>query len=210
GELADAEEAGQSPRALVAVEPPHVGVAQRQIPVGAQRVAVDDGRLRAVHRLEAEDLLLDLDLEHVLRVVLPMARLLPESLVDEDRRRDLLVAAHVQRLAHEPLELPDDEPTVGEPERDARRDVVEEEEVQLAPELPVVALLRLLQPPEMHVEVLPAEPGGAVDPLEHGVLLVAAPVGAGGREELERPDLSCRPDMRPPAEVHEVALAVQG
>src|SRR2546427_29692 len=59
-------------------------------------------------------------------------------------------------------------------------------------------------------EVLAAEPGGAVDALEHGVLLVAAPVGAGGREELERPDLSCRPDMRPPAEVHEVALAVQG
>ena len=62
-------------RRLVAMQHVLRVEAQRQIAVAVQLHAVDEVVRRAVHRLEAERLLLGLDLEHVLRVVLPVARL---------------------------------------------------------------------------------------------------------------------------------------
>src|SRR5947208_9442587 len=209
GELPHAKQARQRARALVAVQAPHVREPQGQIAVRAQRVAIHDGRLGAVHRLETEDLLLGLHQEHVLLVIVPVARLLPELLVDQDRRRDLLVPARIELLAHETLELTHHHPAVGQPHRRSRRDLVEDEEVQLAAELAMVALLRLLEPPEVLVELLLGEPRGAVDPLEHRLLLVAAPVGARRRQELERLDLAGGLHVRPAAEVDEVALRVE-
>ena len=50
----------------------------------------------------------------------------------------------------------------------------------------MVALLGLFEPLQVRLELLLAEEGGAVDALQHLVLLVAAPVGAGHRGELER------------------------
>jgi hypothetical protein len=52
------------------------------------------------------------------------------------------------------------------------------EQVELAPEPPVVAPLRFLEPLEVRVEVLLGVEGGAVDPRQLRVVLVAAPVGA--------------------------------
>src|SRR6266446_4812526 len=86
---------------------------------------------------------------------------------------------------------------------------MELEQVELAPELAVVALLRLLEPPQVLVELLLREPGGPVDPLEHRVALVTTPVGAGRREELEVLDLPGGRHVRAAAEVDEVALAVE-
>src|SRR5207244_6053480 len=74
---------------------------------------------------------------------------------------------------------------------------------------PVVPLLRLLEPPQMLVELLLREPRGAVDALEHRVALVAPPVGAGGREQLEVLHVRGRRHVRPAAEVDEVALPVE-
>ena len=208
-ELTDAEEPRQRARPLVAVQPAHVGEAQGQVAVRAERMTVDERGLRAVHRLEAEGLRFRLHEEHVLAEVLPVARLLPEPLVDEDRRRDLLVATRVQHLAHEPLQLAHERPAVRQPHRRARRHIVEDVEVELAAELPVVALLRFLEPPDVLLELLLGGPRGAVDPLEHRVPLVAAPVGARGREELEVLHVARGRDVGPAAEVDEVALPVE-
>src|SRR5437762_2528600 len=128
-ELADAEEPRQRARPLVAVQPAHVGEAQGQVAVRAERMTVDERGLRAVHRLEAAGLLFRLHEEHVLAGVPPVARLLPDPLVDEDRRRDLLVATRVQHLAHEPLQLAHERPAVRQPHRRARRHIVEDVEV---------------------------------------------------------------------------------
>src|SRR5438876_1173009 len=208
-ELPHAEETRQRARALVPVQPAHVGEAQREVAVRPERVTINERGLRAVHGLEAEDLLFRLHEEHVLAEVLPVARLLPELLVDEDRRRDLLVAARIERLADEPLQLAHQGPAVREPERRARRHLVEDKEVQLAPELAVVALLRLLQAPDVAIELLLREPRGPVDPLEHRVPLVAAPVGARRREQLEVLHVARRGHVRPTAEVDELPLAVE-
>ena len=209
GDLPHAKQPGQRARALVPVQPADLGDAQRQVPVRAQRVAVHVRRLRAVHRLQAERLLLDVELEHVVAVEVPVPGLLPQLLVHQDRRRGLEVAVRVVDLAPERLELAEDHHAVGQPEGGARRDVVEHEQVELAPELSVIALLGLLEAPEVLVEVRLGEPCGAVDPLQHRVPLVPAPVGPGGRQELEDLDGARRGHVRAAAQVHEIALVVQ-
>src|SRR5262249_59547531 len=100
-------------------------------------------------------------------------------------------------------------PAVGQPEGRPGRAVVQLDRVELAPELPVVALLGLLEPPQMLVELVLGEPRGAVDALQHRVPLVAAPVSAGGRQELEVLHLPGRGHVRPAAEIDEVTLAVE-
>ena len=60
-ELADAGQAAQRARPLVAMEPAELAEAQRQVAVRAQVRAVDERALGAVHRLEAERLALGLD-----------------------------------------------------------------------------------------------------------------------------------------------------
>ena len=53
------------------------------------------------------------------------------------------------------------------------------------------------------------EEGGAVDAAQHLAALVAAPVGAGDRVELDRRDPPGRGAVRPAAEILEAAVAVQ-
>ena len=87
-----------------------------------------------------------------------------------------------------------------------RREV---EEVELRAEPAVVALLGLLQPLEMEVEIGLRVEGRPVDAGQLWVLLVAAPVRAGEAGELERLDRLRVLEVRAAAEVGEVALRVE-
>src|SRR5205823_895114 len=85
----------------------------------------------------------------------------------------------------------------------------EREQLHLRADAPVVAPLRLLEPMQVLLERLLRLPRRAVDPLEHGTVLVAAPVGPRAPHELEGGDAARRGQVRPPAEVDErVAVAV--
>ncbi len=208
-ELADAGQAAQRAAALVAMQPPVLVVAQGQVAVRAQVALVDERRFRAVHGLEAEQLLLGLDDEHVLGVVVPVAGLAPQALADEDGRADLLVAAALLELAHGRLQGAPDALALGVPEGRARRDVVEGEQVELHAEAAVVALLGLGPAPQVGVQLLLAGPGRAVHALEHRPGLVAAPVRTGRAQQLERADLARAGHVRAAAQVDERALAVE-
>ncbi len=83
------------------------------------------------------------------------------------------------------------------------------EEVELLAEPAVVAGARLLEPLEVRVEVGLRVEGRPVDPRQLRVLLVTAPVGAGETGELDRLDRRRALEMRPAAEVGEVALRVE-
>jgi hypothetical protein len=163
----------------------------------------------AVHRLEGEELVFHLDLEHVVPVMLPVPRLLPQLLVDEHGGGNLLVPAGIEVLAGKFLELAHDEHAVGQPEGLARRHIEEVEQIQLTSELAVIALLGLFEPPQVLVELLLGRPRRAVDPLQHRVLLVAAPVGAGRGEKPEGPELPRGGHVRTTAEIDEVALPIE-
>ena len=73
----------------------------------------------------------------------------------------------------------------------------------------MVARLRLLDPLQVRLEVLLREEGGAVDAGQHLAALVAAPVGAGERAQLDRLDPAGRGTVRAAAEVLEGPVAVE-
>src|SRR5688572_21654957 len=75
------------------------------------------------------------------------------------------------------------------------------EQVELATELAVVALLRLLQPVPVVVQVGLRRPRRPVDALQHRTRFIAPPVGAGELRQREGPDPSRRGDVRSEAEI---------
>ena len=87
--------------------------------------------------------------------------------------------------------------------------VVEMEEIELRPDAAVVARAGLLEPLEVLVEVVLRVERRAVDPGQLRVLLVAAPVRAGEARQLQRLDRRCVLEVRPAAEVGELALRVE-
>ena len=108
----------------------------------------------AVHRLQPHRPLLDVCEVHVVAVLVPVARLLPELDVVEDRRAHLLVAAAFVLVAPQPGQLVPDRHARRLPERRAGRELGEHEQAELAAQLPVVARTRLLEPLEVLLEVL--------------------------------------------------------
>ena len=72
----------------------------------------------------------------------------------------------------------------------------------------MIARLRLFDAFEVRGEIVLVRPGGAVDALQHGVALVAAPVRAGDGGQLERAEAAGGRDVRPAAEIEPFALAI--
>src|SRR5438093_8372167 len=119
------------------------------------------------------------------------------------------VAALVMEPSPPVLELFADDREVGEPEHETRAELlVDAEELELFPEDAMVAPLDLLKSLQVVVELLLIGPDRAVDALQLRVALVAAPVRARDRQELERPDLARRRDVRSLAEVDEPIVLV--
>ena len=154
-----------------------LGDAQRQIAIAFQAVLEDLNVAGAVHRLAAEHALVrSFGDEHVLAELLPVAGLLPEfplhhvGRVHLDIAVGLLAAAHVadQRLKHRPA--------LRMPEHGAGGFLLKMEQIHLAPEPPVIALLGLLKLMEIGRKLLLGGPGGAVDALQMLATLVGAPI----------------------------------
>jgi len=84
------------------------------------------------------------------------------------------------------------------------------EQVHLARELAMVALLRLLELLQISVEFLLLGEGGGVDARQHRPVRIAAPVGARDLHQLERvADLARRGHVRPAAEIEPIALGIE-
>lgn len=114
-------------RRLVAVQDGKLCHANRQLPVGAILCVEDDTVARAVHRLDCPLLLLDVEVEHVFLVVLPVAGRLPQLDVENVGRDDFLVAALPVLAADELDKGVVYAGAVREEEAAAGADIVEEE-----------------------------------------------------------------------------------
>ena len=209
GEAAHAHQAVQRARRFVAVALAELAVAQRQVAVRAQARVVDLHVARAVHRLQRIGTIFRLGREHVFTIIVPVAGLLPQADVDDLRRLDFVVAGGLVGLAHVLLDLLPDGPAFRVPENQARRFVLEVEQVQLLAQLAVIALLGLLQHVQVLLLVFFLGPGGAVDTLQHLVLRVAAPVRTRQLHQLEDFQLAGRRHVRTAAQVGELAFGVQ-
>ena len=199
------------PRALEAVDGAQLGEAEGQLPVAAEARTVDRDVKRAVHRLQLVLHVLDLDRRvHRVLVVLGVPAGLPEVELRDVGAVDEVVPPREVLVAPEVLDLLPDEPALGVPEHEPRPGVLRDrEQVQLAPQLPVVAALRFLEPMEVLLQLLLREERVPVDALHRGVALAALPVGGGGAGvELEGLDLPRRFEVRAQAEVHEAPHGV--
>ena len=212
GEGAHPHQAVQRAGRFVAVAGAHLGHADRQLAVATLAPVEDLDVAGAVHRLQRQGLALHrLADEHVLPVLVPVTGLLPEGAVEHLGRLHLDIAAVVHPAAHVGLQRAPQRPALGVPEHHAPALFLHMEQVHGAAELPVVALLRLLDAVQIGFEVGLARPGGAVDALELGVLWVAPPVGAGELGQLERlAHEARRRQVRPAAEVLPAALVIDG
>ena len=123
--------------------------------------------------------------EHVLAVLAPVAGLLPQRLVVEQRRLDLLEVVALPARARTPRACC--RASCRAASRTPRRATTgwNWNRSSSRAELAVIALLRFLDPVEVRVQLVLLEEGRAVDALQHLPLLVAAPVRAGAVQQLE-------------------------
>ncbi len=220
GEVAHPHDAVQRAARLEAVTGAELGHAQRQVAIALQALVEDLDMARAVHRLQGEDprggvgdelaqpalVLRDV---HVLAELLPMARGFPELAVDQLWGAHLDIAGALQPAAQIALHRAVEPPALGMPEHHPGRLLLLVEEVHLAAEPAVVALLRLLQLQQVGAELLVVRPHRAVDALQLRIAGVAPPIGARQLEQLEGlAELAGRRQMRPGAHVEPAALAI--
>ena len=214
GEAAHPHQAVHRARRLVAMHHAEFGEAQRQVAIALQAVLEDLHMARTVHRLQRKPALVlglvagGLRREHVLAVPVPVARGFPQRLVENLRRVDLAVVAG-QPPAHVGDQRLEDGPALGVPEHHAGTFFLEVKQVELAAELAVVALLGFLDLLQIGVEVFLLGERRAVDPRQHRIVAVAAPIGARHLHQLEGvADLAGRGHVRAAAEIEPVALVV--
>ena len=190
GKAAHAHQAVHRARRLVAMHHAELGQAQRQVAVALQAVLEDLHVARTVHRLQRKPALVlglvagGLRREHVLAVPVPVAGGLPQHLVEDLRRVDLAVVAG-QAAAHIGDQRLEDRPALRVPEHHAGTFLLEVEQVELAAELAVVALLGFLDLLQVGVEVFLLGERRAVDARQHRIVAVAAPIGARHLHQLE-------------------------
>src|SRR5439155_24734118 len=89
-----------------------------------------------------------------------------------------------------------------------RSDRVKAPQVELSSELSVISSLGFLEELEMPLEIGFVGPRRAIDPLQHGVSLVAPPIRARDARQLEGSELGGRRDVWTAAEVLPVSLLI--
>src|SRR5262245_70181 len=86
--------------------------------------------------------------------------------------------------------------------------ILDGDQIQFFPELPVVATLDFFQSRKMGIEFRFGRERGAIDPLEHRVALIAAPVGASRVEQFDGSDMARRGQVRATAEIDKIPLRI--
>src|SRR5262249_54396255 len=144
-----AQQAVQRAGRFIAVHQAEFGEADRQVAIAFQAMFEDLHVAGAVHRLDGEPALVlrlaarRLRGEHVLPVPAPVARSLPQGLIEHLRGVHFVVVAS-EASAHIGDDRLEQRPALRVPEHDARAFLLEMKQVELAPELAMVALLGLL------------------------------------------------------------------
>ena len=163
----------------------------------------------AVHRLNGEVLAVDDGGVHVVLVVVPVAARLPQVAAQNHRRGNLHIAVALVDFAPVVDERILEHHALGKEEREAGALVQDGEQAQFLAELAVVAFFGLLEHREVGVKIGLFFKRRAIDALEHLVLFAAAPVGARHAHEFGVFEFSGGGDVRPGAQVDELALPVK-
>mmetsp|Transcript_10181 Transcript_10181/g.25475 ORF Transcript_10181/g.25475 Transcript_10181/m.25475 type:complete len:200 (+) Transcript_10181:1221-1820(+) len=164
---------------------------------------------RAIHGLQEPFLPLDLEAVHVILVVLIMPGLFEELCRVDVWCDDLVEAALAILRTHQLLEpVVDPSAVVGPEARPGRHHAIEEEQVLLLADPPVIAFFRLLESPLVLLQLLRRREGDTVDALQRVIVCRSKPVSRRilhHREGLHAPS---RWQVWPTAQVDQIAAAV--
>ena len=185
-ETANAHKSVERARFLVSVHDAQLAHTHRQIAVGVRRRVIHQQSARAVHRLYRKLGLVDDRRIHIILIVIPMPRGLPETSFQDYRRGYFHIALAVVDLSPEVRKRVLKDHAFRQEERESRTLVHDREQTQLLAEPAVVALLSLFYPLEIRVELRLFGERRAVDPGQHLVLFAAAPIRARGILKLYR------------------------
>ena len=142
GERAHAHQSVQRAGRFVAMHLAELREPQRQVAIAADALLEDLHMPGAVHRLDGvQPVIRRARHEHVLAELLQVPGLLPQHRVHDLRRVDFLEAGLLLGLAHVGDQALEDPPALGMPEHRARGFFLHVEQVQLAADLAMVALL---------------------------------------------------------------------
>src|SRR5262245_42306020 len=147
--------------------------------------------------------------KHIFLIPAEMAARLPELNAPYMRRIHQVIAAAQVLLTPEVLNQIADHCPFGMPEHQPRsHHLVNREQVQLAAQHTMIPLTRFFQLVQILLQHLLRRPGGAVDALQHLLMLIASPISPCYLEQLDSIDAARGMDMRSDAQVDEVPLLV--
>ena len=194
---------------LVAMDKTQLAHAQRQLAIGMRLAAVDHHAARAVHRLDAVILAVDLGGVHVVLVMIPVAARLPQVAVHNQRRGNLDVVRLVVDVAPVINQRILERHALGQEEREARTLVAEHEQVHFLADAAMVAAGGLLHQLVVFLQLLAGAERRAADAGEHDVVLVILPVCAGKLGQLKRLERLGIGQVRANAHVDVFALLIE-
>ena len=188
--------------------------AQRQFAIGPQALIENLHMAGAIHRLQRQHAVFFIFVfharhEHVFAEFFPMPGSFPELPIHQLRCLHFLIIGDIQAAAHIGFHRAIKPPALGVPEDRAHRFILQMEKPHFLADLAVVALFRFFQLQQIGVEFLLVAPGGAVNAAQHGVAMIAAPIGAGHLHQLEgSADIARAAHMRAAAQISPSTLLV--
>ncbi len=184
-------------------------VTHRQVTVTAHIRIENLHVARTIHRLERVIAVFRLGDEHVIAIVFPVPSLFPQRPIENLRRLDFLIAVFLIHATHVLLHLLPHCPAFWMPENQAGRFILKMKQIERTTEFAVIALFCLFQHVQIRILILFSSPGRAVDPLQHLVLGVATPIGAGQLHQLEHLELTSGRHVRTTAQVGEFTFGIE-
>ena len=143
-EAANAHQSVENTGALVAVHCSQLSQPQRKFSITARCCFIDQNAARAVHRFDGKRVFIYFGKVHVFMVVVPVPRAHPEGTIQHQRGLDLLIAAERVFPAPKINEVVHDNHSLGVEEGESRSLRLHAEQIQLFPQLAVVAQFCLL------------------------------------------------------------------
>jgi len=212
-ETTDTSETMESTAELIAVKNTEFSKTEGQFTIAASTVLEHQAVTRAVHRLKSPHCIRiivtsDLEGEHVLLVVLPVAADLPELAHVDVRGHDLIVATAEVLLTHEVAELLIHAITAREEEARARAVWVEEEELLFLTKLTVVTTASFLKHGLPLLELGLGGESETVDTLKYVRVSLAIKIDRRGSVDIKDLSHGSVRDVRTTAKIDEVATPV--
>ena len=208
--LTNTEQTVQSALHLITVIKTSLSQLHRKIPIRTWLGLVNQASTRAVHRLNGKVLFIYRGGVHILFVVVPVTRGLPKGTREDQWGLNLLITKASLHLMPVIGQSVAQSHTVWKPEWRARTKVGHHEELHLATNLPVIALLGLFDHLEVLSKFIFGTKRNTINSGEHLVVLIGLPISTRNAGQLKSLNALGVEHVRANAHVNVFTLLIEG